>query len=178
MNTRTIRRGLTVAALAATAALAMPGTAFAAIVTPTVTAETGINTATFTIAVPPIDPMQGCFGPVVHTEATANSLLNSPTLDIANNPINWMAARPVSPIDANNMNPDRSPSAVNVRSGETSVVTIAYIADGSYVAGTLCMEWVDGNVTYALTQTPFTIGNPDTPEPGGTGSLGSLSFGS
>lgn len=71
--------------------------------------------------------MQGCFGPVVHTEETSNALVNSPTLDIANNPINWMAARPVSPIDANNMNPDRSPSVVNVRSGETSVVTIAYM---------------------------------------------------
>lgn len=33
------------------------------------------------------------------------------------------------------------------------------IEDGNYVAGAFCMDVVDGEFTYALTQTPVSIGN-------------------
>ncbi|RVW00431.1 hypothetical protein EF834_17440 [Rhodococcus spongiicola] len=166
-------------ALASTAALAIPGTAFA-VEAPNVTVATGINTATFTITAPE-SALAGCLGPWIHTEADAIAILNSPTLDVANNPLNWLVGNPVSPITPNgDRNSDGSLNYVYPEPGQTEVAKIPYIADGEYVAGSLCMGW-DGAATWALTQTPFTIGSPDSsPGPGGsaTGSLGSLSFGS
>lgn len=178
MNTRIIRRGLSVAAVGAAAVLAMPGAAFAA-QAPNVTAQTGINTVSFTITIPEMTGGVACVGPWIHTEADATAILNSPTLDVANNPRNWFVGAPVSPRGTSSgdiMNSDGTYSYVYPTSGQTEVAKIPYIPDGRYVAGSLCMRSAgDGSpIEYALTQTPFTIGNA-TSEPGGTGSL---SFGS
>ncbi|MCA1007426.1 hypothetical protein LCL87_17045 [Rhodococcus hoagii] len=178
MNTRIIRRSLAAAALGATAALAMPGTAFA-VSAPIIQTQIGVNTVSFTLTVPITGVSEICAGPWIHTEADATAILNSPTLDVANKPLNWFVGSPVSPTGAGGspyINPDGSTNYVNAYSGQTVVAKLPYIADGRYVAGIACYQ--AGGNDYVLTQIPFTIGNPDTSEPGGTGSLGSLSFGS
>lgn len=180
MNTRTIRRGLAVAAVAAAATLLASGSAFA-VEAPNVTVQTGVNTVSFTIAIPEMTGGVACVGPWIHTEGDASAILKSPTLDVANNPRNWFVGTPVSPVGGRGeMNHDGTSNYVYPSSGQTAVAKIPYIADGRYVAGSMCMRSAgDGTpIEYVLTQTPFTIGNPAPAGGGGTGSLGSLSFGS
>ncbi|QCQ90210.1 hypothetical protein [Rhodococcus sp. SGAir0479] len=180
MNTRTIRRGLTVAAFGAATVLAMPGTAFA-VEAPEVQIQTGVNTATFTITAP--TGSVSCVGPWIHTKADADNILKSPTLDVANNPRNFFVGAPVSPVGgggsgSTNRNPDGSENYVFPANGDTATAKIPYIADGTYVAGALCLTSEEGQLVYALTQAPFTIGNPAPATGGWRGNFGSLSFGS
>ncbi|MBX9150063.1 hypothetical protein [Rhodococcus qingshengii] len=171
--TNALKRLTIAGALTATATLALAGTAGAA-TPPTVSITTGINSAKVTIAAPQTDVPASCGGPWVYTEAVAKLIRQSPTLDITNHPENWLKGDPVSPVGG--VTGSQQAAWVYVNPGETKTADIAFIEDGNYVAGSFCMEVEDGQFTYALTQTPFTVGNPVTqPEPGGTGSL---SFGS
>lgn len=174
--TSIIKRVTSVAAFAAVTVIAIPALAHAAPAA-TVSIVTGINSAKVTITSPTHDTATNCVGPWVYSERVAKLIEQSPTLDIANHPENWLKGDPVSPINGNT---GGGRAYVGVASGETKTAFIDFIEDGNYVAGTLCLVYPVGPGdpgSYTLTQTKFKIGNAK-PNPSGTGSLGLPNFGS
>ncbi|NKS29257.1 hypothetical protein GS534_00765 [Rhodococcus hoagii] len=184
MNARTtIRRSLAVGALAAAAALALPCAAQAA-VPADVRIDVDGNTIRATITVPQTpEGRTVCFGPWVHTEVSAQRILNSPDLDLDAQPVGWATFMPDSPSTGIAIGDQPYKSTVIVSDGQSGEAAMPAIAPGKYVAGVLCGLWAERPgtippVTYtSLELYPLTVGDPAL-EPGGSGSLGSLSFGS
>lgn len=187
------RRAATAAALSIAAAVAATSSAAASdLPTAELPADVTIgvvgNTIRATIAVHGIneqvsDGHNVCNGPWVHTEASANRILNSPDIDLAANPDSWMIYQPDSPNAALTGAPTPLPNRLYLGAGQSGEAMIPAVADGKYVAGVVCGQYhlVDGRWIAKYTSLklyPLTVGTPVTPQPDASGSLTGLGFGS
>ena len=188
------RRAAAAAALSLAAAVAVTGSAAASdLPTAELPADVTIgvvgNTIRATIAVHGTPGPLGapgtnsCRGPWVHTEASANRILNSPDIDLAANPGQWLMYQPDSPSGAMTGNPATVAHLLTLDAGKSGESVLPAVADGKYVAGVVCGQYeaVNGYMIpkyNSLKLYPLTVGTPVTPQPEAGGSLTGLGFGS
>ena len=182
----TARRVSASAAIATALAVVLPATAAAAgLPAADLPADVAIrvegNTVRATISVHgTVAPARelgatSCSGPWVHTEASANRILNSPDIDLSVNPEYWSMYQPDSPNTAPTAGQQPTPNRLNLDEGQQGEAIIPAVAEGQYVAGVMCGQYEnrDGWILVKYTSLrlyPITVGTPVTPAQG-NGSL-------